>query len=85
MDEENNIYTQLGFVLDGMLKPDYKYINRNNPIKRIHKFNFRKKGLNFRYGLPMSMTEAQMADKLGYCKIWDCGLLRYVYKNGTRE
>lgn len=85
IDEKNNIYTKLGFVLDGVLKPDYKYINRNNPIKRIHKFNFRKKGLNFRYGLPMSMTEAQMADKLGYCKIWDCGLLRYVYKNGTRE
>ncbi len=85
MDEKNNIYTKLGFVLDGVLKPDYKYINRNNPIKRIHKFNFRKKGLNFRYGLPMSMTEAQMADKLGYCKIWDCGLLRYVYKNGTHE
>ena len=80
-DENNNIYTKLGFTLDGVLKPDYKYINKNNPTKRVHKFNFRKKGLNYRYGLPMTMTESQMADKLGYCKIWDCGLLRYVYKN----
>lgn len=28
-----------------------------------------------------TMTEHEMAKELGYDRIWDCGLLKYVWKN----
>lgn len=78
--EEDNLYIKMGFVLDNTLNPDYRYINLSNPKERIHKFNFRKSTLNNRYGLPLSMTESEMTKKLGYSKVWDCGLYRYIWK-----
>ena len=32
-------------------------------------------------GLTEDMTEYEMATKLGYTRIWDCGLIKYVYTN----
>ena len=84
VDEENNIYCQLGFKFDGYTPPDYKYYN---PIvdkyKRFHKFGFRKQILLKKYPdmLNENMTETEMAKELGYDRIWDCGLIRYVWKN----
>jgi len=72
-----NLYIKLEFKLDKILKPDYVYIN--NKFKTLHKFNFRKKILNKKYGLPLTMTENEMTNKLGYYKIWNCGLLRYLW------
>lgn len=77
---EDNIYTKLGFVKDKELEPDYKYF-KDDALKRIHKFNFRKERLSKLYGLPKEMTESEMVKKLKYYKIWDCGLIRYVWKN----
>lgn len=78
--KEDNLYTCLGFVKEKIIKPDYRYVCSKNPSNRIHKFNFRKNIINLRYSLPMTMTESEMAHTLGYYKIWDCGLIRYVYK-----
>ena len=75
---ENNIYTKLGFMKDSELEPDYKYF-RDDTNVRIHKFNFRKQMLHKKYGLPLTMTETQMAKELKYYKIWDCGLIKYVW------
>jgi hypothetical protein len=77
---EDNLYTKMGFELDGILKPDYRYVYSSKPTERIHKFNFRKQTLHKKYGLPLTMTESKMAKELGYYKIWDCGLYRYVWK-----
>jgi hypothetical protein len=77
---EDNLYSKMGFELDGILKPDYRYVYSNKPVERIHKFNFRKQTLHKKYGLPLTMTESKMAKELGYYKIWDCGLYRYVWK-----
>jgi len=79
--EDDNLYIKMGFNLDEVLKPDYRYINLSKPKERVHKFNFRKNTLNIRYGLPLSMTESEMTKKLGYSKIWDCGLYRYIWTN----
>ena len=79
VDEKNNLYTKLGFELSSILKPDYAYTKL--PTDYIHKFNFRKQILHKKYGFPLTMTETEMATKLGYYKIWNCGLLKYVYKN----
>jgi len=78
VDIDNNLYTKIGFKLDEIEKPDYRYVVGN---ERKHKFLFRKKMLNKKYGLPLTMTEKEMCNQLGFYRIWDCGLIKYVYKN----
>ena len=78
IDLDDNLYTKIGFKYDGLLKPEYRYI-RNGSYKREHKFNFRKKLMHKRYGLDLALTESQMCAKLGLYKIWDCGLIKYVW------
>lgn len=77
-DKLNNIYTKMGFSLNNVLKPDYRYVVGK---ERVHKFNFRKQTLSKKYNLPISMTELEMTKKLNMYRIWDCGLFKYVLKN----
>lgn len=78
-NSNENLYTKIGFNVSEITKPDYHYVLVNNPKQRIHKFNFRKKILSEKYGLPLSMSESEMTKSLGYSKIWDCGLIKYEY------
>lgn len=84
IDYENNLYTKLGFKYAGFTSPDYKYYNlKDNKPQRFHKFGFRKQRLISKFGnsyeLTMDMTETEMAKALGYDRIWDCGLIKYVW------
>lgn len=82
LDEKNNLYTKLGFRFEYYTKPDYRYYNQYvDRYGRIHKFNFRKKELSRKYGFSMELTENDMTKMLGYDKIWDCGLIKYVFEN----
>lgn len=77
----DNLYTCLGFILDKVTPPDYSYVPDNGKV-RYHKFGFRKKTLLAKYpgnNLNPNMTEMEMTKQLGFHKIWNCGLLRYVY------
>lgn len=77
----NNLYTKLGFTLESITKPDYRYYNEKiDKYKRVHKMSMCKSILNKKYGFPMTMTELEMAKELGYDRIWDCGLFKYVWK-----
>lgn len=82
---DENLYTMLGFKLDKVVAPDYRYIDSVNPTERIHKFNLRKKEIHRKYNFDMSMTESQMVKKLGLIRIWDCGLYRYVWTKTNAE
>lgn len=77
LSEENNLYTNIGFKFVGTLSPDYRYVNKQ---KREHKFNYRKQILSKKYGLPLTMTETEMAAQLGIHRIWDCGLYKFEWK-----
>lgn len=78
---DDNLYTKIGFELEKILKPDYRYYSSKvAPYDRIHKFNFRKEILSKKYGLSLEMTEKEMVEKLNYYKVWDCGLLKYVWR-----
>ena len=80
-DPTNNLYIKLGFEFDSYVPPTYWYYNSKiNPYTRFHKFGFRKQHLHNQYGLPLTMTEREMTETLGYTRIWDCGLIKYVYK-----
>ena len=77
-----NLYNTVGFKLYKILSPDYRYYINGN-CKRFHKFNFRKQTLLKRYpysGLTEDMTEYEMTQKLGFYRIWDCGLFKYVWE-----
>ena len=76
----NNLYTKLGFKFDGYTPVDYRYYNPYDGAVRHHKFGFRKQILHKKYGLPLTMTESEMTAKLGYSKIYDCGLIRYKWE-----
>lgn len=82
IDVNNNLYTKLGFAIDTIGRPDYRYYNEKvNRYKRIHKSSFMKSKLIKKYGFDKNMTEWEMARELGYDRIWDCGLIKYVYIN----
>ena len=81
LDKNNNLYVKLGFYVDNILKPDYHYVVGN---QRLHKFGFRKKILLKKYadkGLSQNMTEHEMCQKLGFQRIYDCGLIKYKWVN----
>ena len=79
VDREKNLYTTLGFKFEKYTAPDYKYHFKYD-IARWHKFNFRKQILHRRYGFPLTMTEAEMVNKMGASKVYDCGLIKYVWE-----
>jgi len=78
INENDNVYTKLGFELKKILPPDYRYTKGHG--ERQHKFSFRKQILHKKYGLSLDMTESDMVKELGYDRIWDCGLIKYVWK-----
>ena len=81
-DPTDNLYIKLGFGFDSFVEPTYWYYNpKVDRYKRFHKFGFRKQSLHNQYGLPLEMTEREMTTTLGYTRIWDCGLIKYIYKN----
>lgn len=77
---EDNLYIKMGFKKDGETPPDYTYLIGR---KRYHKFNFRKEILHKKYGLPLTMTESEMCEKIGVHRVYNCGLIKYIWKNDT--
>jgi hypothetical protein len=80
VDVNDNLYVKLGFKLEKALNPDYEYILKSNPTNRLHKFNFRKQLLNKKYNLSLDLSESEMVKELGYVKIWNCGLFKFIWK-----
>lgn len=80
----DNLYTKIGFTLEKFNPPDYRYYTDDSKNdmkhKRIHKMMLNKKKLIKQYGFPSTMTETEMAKELGYDRIWDCGLIKYVWE-----
>ena len=80
LNENDNLYTKIGFKLVSILKPDYSYVNskisRNH---RFHKFGFGKSSIKKRYPniYNENKTEWEMMQELGYDRIWDCGKFKY--------
>lgn len=80
INEDNNVYIKLGFAFNKYVEPNYRYYNSKvERYRRFHKFGFRKQALHKKYGFPLTMTENEMTEALGYKKIWDCGLIKYVW------
>ena len=79
----NNLYSKMGFEFCHITPPSYKYLSINNTDTKLYnKFGFRKQVLLRKHPdiLTPEMTETEMVKKLGYDRIWDCGLIKYVWK-----
>lgn len=81
INEDDNLYTKLGFIKDSLLKPDYHYYSPKRGLKRFHKSNFRKDKLKKKYNVDTTRSESEIMRSLGYYKIWDCGLIKYIWRN----
>ena len=79
---DGNLYEKTGFVKDRLLKPDYRYLYKD---QRQHKFGFRKE--RFRKDplllFDESLSEKELADLNEIPRIWDSGKIRYTRANPT--
>lgn len=73
-----NLYYKLGFSLYNISKPNYYYIWG---LKRIYRYNLRKQVLVEKYGCPIDMTEKKFCYNQNWYRIYDCGMLCFVWKN----
>lgn len=80
INENNNLYTKIGFKVESFVRPTYTYFNTDSsePI-RYHKFGFRKKRMDKKYGETEGLTEKEIAEREGFSRIWDCGLIKYTF------
>lgn len=79
ISKKDNLYTKIGFDYEGVTKPNYFYSN-DKDYNRLRKEKFRKQILMKKHGFSEDMSETQMAKELGYGRIWDCGLFKYVWR-----
>lgn len=73
---EGGSYKRAGWVIDGILKPDYFYTKGYNLISKQSR---QKKKI----GTPEGMTENEHAQQDKLLKVWDCGKIRFVYPYKT--
>lgn len=71
---EGNVYKQLGFTKEEELRQDYSYVKLGKDT-RTAKQSMKKSNLKKMGGV--GSTERDMAQSLGYYRIWDCGKIRW--------
>ena len=74
-DNDNCLYSKLGFTCVGETKPNYWYTKKYKI--REHRFNYRKDVL-VSLGHDSNKTENEIMCELGYDKIWDCGSYKFI-------
>ena len=75
-----NLYEKIGFKMDGYVKPNYWYYKpKYHRYLRLHKFGFGKNALKKKGLYIEGMTEWECMQHHGWDRIWDCGLIRYIW------
>lgn len=74
---QGDLYKHLGFTYNGNTKPNYFYFSKNNPLKREHRFNYRKDIL-VKQGFDCNKTEHQIMLERGFLRIYDSGSMRFI-------
>lgn len=77
------VYYRLGFNLDGITEPSYIWINLQT-YEVLTRYQTMKSAL-VKKGLGKSdQTESEIMEGLGYHRIYDCGNLRFLWKNSSQ-
>ncbi len=73
------LYEKTGWVRDGDIKPDYRYLVGS---KRAHKFNYRLARFRSDPALKYEAgkSERELAELNGLVRVWDSGKVRYRYE-----
>ena len=79
ISESINIYDNLGFNYEYTTDPGYMYASLDS-YKRNRREQFKKPILVKKYCLDDSFSEVELAREIGYGRIWDCGLYKYVWR-----
>lgn len=78
---EDIVYEKMGFDFVKETEPNYFYIAKNGG-KRYHRFSFRKSELKNKLSVfDDDLTEWENMQLNEYDRIWDCGHLKYEWKN----
>lgn len=78
LNYKNTVYYKNGFKFDGYSKPNYWYMEKNNLLKRYHRYNFTKHSILSKHkDLDKNKTEWELMLELGYNRIWDCGNMKF--------
>jgi len=72
---QGGVYSVLGFTLEKEYKPDYSYVDTNDPLVRLSKQSQKKSSAK----CPKGMTEYDWAKVRGLERVWDRGKKRWVY------
>ena len=73
------MYQALGFDLVSESAPDYKYVNGNYKVGRIHKSKFQRKNLPEMLSVfDPNLSEAENCRNNGWYQIFDCGKKKWV-------
>lgn len=78
-DPNKTVYNKNGFTYKERTKPNYWYFYRSNNKQKFHRYTFRKSIL-VSEGFDSNKTEWEIMKERGFDRIWDCGNLKYVYK-----
>lgn len=71
---DGNVYEKIGCIKDEILKPTYYWTD--------HKKRFTKQSRSkYNTKQPKELTEKEYNENLGLYRIWDCGKIRWIYKN----
>ena len=82
LNRDNNVYTKLGFRFEYTTSPGYHYAI-DDGCERIRREQFKKDNLSKKYNLSKELSEMEMAKQIGYGRIWDCGLFKYMWKRNA--
>jgi len=76
------VYERLGFKLDGITEPNYKWVNMSNG-RAISRYMATKEKLIDQGLGEHGDTEVSIMQNLGFLRVYDCGNARYVWYKST--
>ena len=80
-DVNNNVYLNMNFKEDGFTRPNYWYYKgSSHSHTRHHKFGFGINALKRKNMYITGLSEWECMQYHGWDRIWDCGLIRYVWQ-----
>lgn len=74
----SNVYDDYGFCLESSGTPNYWYTDYEI---RKHRFNYTKSKVVEKHDGDPELTEWENMKEMGYDRIWDCGHLKYIWKD----
>jgi hypothetical protein len=81
--KDDNIYEKTGWEFVGASRPSYWYLSKSRR-GRIHRYSMTKHKLVEMGGNP-NMTEFEIAQSMGYDRVWDCGTVKYIKKINLKK